>query len=458
MKREARGFDFTDTPDPSGKRGGPALPTRSRKEHPATMPPKQGPQRQLPGVRNEVSPPPPPRRQRSNTMPIIPPVPGSGPTSTSKETSWDVTVPGSGVYRVPASTADEAKQAVVTWFSEAQDDPSQARQLDVMRLQAVPTPKEEGATGGALGGQQQTPTDDMREALFLARERVDSAVKEIVRKKKGGGGYVLYRPNKGKKKPPKELQTFPDRDAAKEAELNRFPPRDPEQLKRARDKMKRKKAKRGKTVRAKDRKATREAIVSSLAQGLTEALFREDEVPGSPWDERLSSLSPAAIASDNRLHGLHRSIEKASIGALGDAHKGMGKSLRGIAKTKMGEHGRETGGKMYVPVHLDVDGSEVGPIHLYIDGGHVRLELSDEARGHIGKLDPDDGNDLRGALMSFQDDHLPKIDGARRAVADRDEYLDKLEDGLDGQLDGMSGVQLHLAKQLIGNKHGRKFR
>jgi len=66
------------------------------------------------------------------------------------------------------------------------------------------------------------------------REMIRNKMKEVVRKKAGGGGYVLYSPNQGKKKPAKPVGTFPTKLGAKKAELSRFPPKDPGKLKRLR--------------------------------------------------------------------------------------------------------------------------------------------------------------------------------------------------------------------------------
>src|SRR6185369_13387984 len=55
----------------------------------------------------------------------------------------------------------------------------------------------------------------------VVREVVRNRVKEVVRKKPGGGGYVLYSPNQGKKKAAKGVGTFPTKLGAKKAELAR---------------------------------------------------------------------------------------------------------------------------------------------------------------------------------------------------------------------------------------------
>ena len=206
-----------------------------------------------------------------------------------------------------------------------------------------------------------------------------------------------------------------------------------------------------------DRKKVKESIVNIMVRQLSERLFSDDEMPGSPWDERISSMHPDAMSSDRKLHALHRGIEKASIGALGDAHKGLTKSLRGMAKVIPGDHAFDPQRKkMFMPVHLDHDGSEIGPLHLYVDGGHVKIEISKDARDQISQLEPNKARDLRGGLMSFQEDHLPEIDKARKAWTDRDSYLDKLHGRLEKQFGGMSGVEHHLAKSLLSKRRPGK--
>lgn len=81
---------------------------------------------------------------------------------------------------------------------------------------------------GAVAGFQAPLSDE--EKMSAVRELVRKRVKEVVRKKPGGGGFVLYSPNKGKKGKPKAVGTFPDRASAKAAELARFPPKDPNKV------------------------------------------------------------------------------------------------------------------------------------------------------------------------------------------------------------------------------------
>jgi len=333
--------------------------------------------------------------------------------------------------------------------------------------------RREASGAGAMGANAPMGRDEQQyEAFKLA---VRQMVREVVRKKAGGGGYALYAPNKGKKKSPKPVGEFPTRVAAKNAELARFPPKDPEQLKKMRsrlEKLKKDPKKRSAAERqdisgrkrtkrsgapARDRKKRKESLVRLMAQDLHERLFHEDEIPGSPWDERISSLHPDAISSDRKLHALHRGIEKASIGALGDAHKGLSKVLRGLVKIHPGDISIDSDRKKtFMPVMLDCDGFEVGPVHLYIDGGHVKIEVSREAREAIAQLEPDAARDLRGGLMSFEEDHLPRIDAAQKAWQARDTYLDKLHGRLEKHASGLSGVEHHLLKGLLAKGGKRK--
>jgi len=381
---------------------------------------------------------------------------GAAPAKTSPgESSWDVYVDGAGVYKVPASDEQSAKDRAAEWLSSGGDPDQAGKKFDPTAFQAV---RGESAVGGSIGSGPQRPLS--AEGLKLFQSLVNQRIQEIVRKKEGGGGYNLYSPNKGKKKNPKPVGEFPTRMAAKRAELDRFPPKDPEQLKRARARLD-KLAKDPKKQQAAARKemgakAKKEALISKMSSTIAERLFHEDEVPGSPWDERLSGMDMDSLSSDKKLHKLMKKIELASNGALGDGHKTLSKVLRGLAKIGPGETMRDPDrGKMYMPLSLDVDGQEIGPIHLYIDGGNVCVEISQEAREMIGGLDPILAKELRGGLMSFQEDHLPKIDKARGPWSERDSHLDSLHAELEKTVGKMSGVQMHLARPMFAGRRRR---
>ncbi len=58
--------------------------------------------------------------------------------------------------------------------------------------------------------------------------------------------------------------------------------------------------------------------------------------------------------------------------------------------------------------------------------------------------------------MSFEEDHLPRIDGAHKAWSARDSYLDKLHGRLEKHAAGLSGVEHHLMKGLLTKGGKRK--
>lgn len=493
MKEAPMNWDVSDTPvepaqRPSGRKPPPfPVKIKDASGRPVRLPGVTPGKPQIGRQQREAAP-----RARSATMPMAnpdaSPVRNAGDTQNPQldpgERSFDVSVPGVGVYRVPGKDPREASSRLSQWLQDGGDADVGNKFYDAAAMHAVPSPTHTGMTGeasvggGSLGGFQRpmNVADEDRQMTYEQRlkEEIRKMVREVVRKKEGGGGFVLYGPNKGKKKSPKPAGEFPTRLAAKRAELARFPPKDADQLKKARkrldkllkDPKKRQDAERkdltgrkpvkkvGKAAGA--RKPRKEAFVQSLSRALTERLFHEDEVPGSAWDERIGSLHPDAVASDKKLANFHKGMEHASFGALGDAHKAMVKALRGMAKVNPGDVAHDPQRKKtFMPVMLDCDGTEIGPVHLYIDGGHVKVEISQDARQQISDMEPDQARDLRGGLMSFQEDHLPKIDRAKKAWDERDAYLDKIHGKLEKHVGGMSGVEAHLARQLL-NKQRRR--
>jgi len=90
--------------------------------------------------------------------------------------------------------------------------------------------------GEEIGVQLDGMPDEVAQLMrmFMARELIKHKVKEVVRKKAGGGGYNLYAPNPGKKGTSKSVGSFPTKLGAKRAELARFPPKEPGKLQRLR--------------------------------------------------------------------------------------------------------------------------------------------------------------------------------------------------------------------------------
>lgn len=480
------------------------------------------------GVRADQDRTPQPRAQQTQA-PVQPNAPAPSPNRSSNQ-AFTTPTRGSRFTKNDPYSFDSDDETTLANPPRSSSPSTMAQTVQVKKVK----PKAEGSNAACMGSNAPVGSDE--DAFTEAVVR--NTVKEIVRKKAGGGGYQLYAPNKGKKKSPKPVGEFPTRLAAKNAELARFPPKDPEQLKRMRarlEKIKKDPKKRAKIERddlsgrkkskksgapAHDRKKRQESFVHQMSNDLyerlfgeanfglgksgqpkhpsdledspsrqgnhlsrssaydrkapdrnpkksrrdhmngrpvTERLFHEDEIPGSPWDEKMTALHPDAISSDKKLHALHRSMEKASIGALGDAHRGLSKVLRGMVKVNPGDISFDADRKKtFMPIMMDCDGYEIGPVHLYVDGGHIKIEVSKEAREAIAQLEPDTARDLRGGLMSFEEDHLPKICGAQKAWAERDSYLDKLHSRLEKHAAGLSGVEHHLMKSLLTKAGKRK--
>jgi hypothetical protein len=494
---EGMDFDVSDSPQepiPPKRKGppsavpvkrDPSLANRGHSYNPGMPPERRNSalvDRGMSLMKREAGEAPPPgasrRRRPSQTMPMMPKV--QVPTGPSPSGKWDVTLPTGAVVRVPAGSAEEAQRTAGEWLK--QQPRKQGASVGGMTVGGqVPivdpnaevvwknfpvVPSNESSVGGSIGSGPQRPLGEI--GLEAFRQMVNNRIQEIVRKKPGGGGYNLYAPNTGKKKKPKLVGEFPTRLAAKRAELARFPPKDPEQLKRARKRLEKlakdpkkriekekeemgvKKPRRAGKPVGDRKKAKKESFIRSLADALSERLFREGGLPGSPWDERISDLPLDALSQDRKLHRYLQGMEKASFEALGDGHRALAKVMRGLAKVNPGDISHDSNhGKMSMPITLDVDGDEIGPIHLYIDGGHVCIEISPEAQKSIASLDPPRAKDIRGGLMSFQEDYLPKIDRARSAWSERDNYLDTLHRKLEKIVGGMSPVELHLVQQLM---------
>ena len=205
------------------------------------------------------------------------------------------------------------------------------RKTEPMGVPIVKKEQQNEMTAGGAGvmGYQLPLGASKEEVKEHVKGLIRQLVHEIIRKKPGGGGYLLYSPNKGKKKDPKPVGEFPTRLSAKRAELARFPPKDTEQLKRARKRLDRlakdpkkradaerrdtmgsdtptsKSAPKGRTGKQKKPAPKKESVfdvmTSAAFRSLNEALFREDDLPGSPWDER---LAPRVVEKLRELLGL----------------------------------------------------------------------------------------------------------------------------------------------------------
>lgn len=330
--------------------------------------------------------------------------------------------------------------------------------------------------------QDDSAADMVREEVV--RQTIRNKIAEVVRKKKGGGGYVLYAPNKGKKHNSKAVGNFPTKLAAKRAELARFPPKDAGKLRRLRkevDKLMKDPKKRAevekRAMKAKGTDTphhagrprghkigegyTREMveaavlskiIIKDVQKNLHEGLFREER-QGSEWDEFIGKISNKALQSDTGFRRLQAQIEKATEASLGQATKVIQKALGADAKVKVSASpGKTDSGQTFAPFSIEVETASVGPIYLYVDKGLPAIEMSDEAKNSLTKVTPGAAKAIRAALAGAQD-NLEKVSGVADAVAQRDSYLSKLETKIDRMIASMSPIQISVLKQLLVKKY-----
>jgi ribosomal protein S10 len=329
-------------------------------------------------------------------------------------------------------------------------------------------------------GLMDTAANIVREEV--ARLAIRQKINEVVRKKAGGGGFVLYSPNKGKKKASHPVATFPTKLAAKRAQLARFPPKDPKKLGRLRKEIQRlmkdpKKRAEAERRAAKQRgtdtgyKAPKvkkpkkesfdrellerailaEAVVVGVKRNLTEGLFKE-EAPNSQWDEYLSQISTNVLNNDKGYKRIQNRLQQATEGALGQAMKMVQKALGGQVKVKAKGGTQFKDGVAHIPFSLALAAAEVGPIYIYVENGVPRIEFSDEAKNALVKVEPEMAKSIRGALASAED-QLGKVSDVRNATGERDQYLQRIESQVDKMIAGLSPLQVSMLKKLLVKKY-----
>jgi hypothetical protein len=338
-------------------------------------------------------------------------------------------------------------------------------------------------------------SDKMDEVAELVRESmirqvVRYKIREVVRKKAGGGGFTLYAPNKGKKHTAKPVATFPTKLAAKRAELARFPPKDPKKLQRLRKEVDRlmkdpkKRADAEKRAASKpghDHNAERSAhgaprvapkaeaaqrasqqlfeakvlakvIMSEMKKHLNEGLFTEEN-PGSQWDEYIKKLSGRALQSDKNFQRHQKNIESATQGLIKSTMRRIAKSLKG-AKLQAGQVKKHDDGRSYLPFGIDGGGVSISPVYLYIDKGTPRVEMSDSAKANMTKAPPELVKLIKAELSMVQEDAgVDPMNPVTQATAKRDQYLSKVERQVDHMIANMSPTQLTILKNLLVKKY-----
>jgi len=473
--------------------------------------------------------------------------------------------------------------------------------------------------------------DEVRQ--HAVREIIRNKVREVVRKKPGGGGYVLYAPNKGKKGKSKAVGTFPTRVGARRAELARFPPKDPEKLKRVRKDVERaskdprkaidrerksarkhealdqekplipgsaasvqtrkidpraptpqaavtqpgqragtvvtstapkpkapgiggqfpptvptsapitggskapastpsvastrqnfqqsqeiapqsgvagirqkfqqqhaaelsqnpvlpplppssqslspdktipmnvpkadqnkqtvpmkklpQEAKKESLIREERRKDHMHRTILSklITRSIKESLFREEKKE-SDWDQYITRLSKQALAGDSKFQSLQKNISRKEEGILDDAFDSIRRAVGKNARLKnFGVKRDGNVGKVYLAFGAEFDGANVEPIYIHIEGGTPKIEVSDNARVALTKIDPSDAKLFRAELVTVQESILDEMDDLTKAVGNRDKYLSKLESTVDSYVSSLTSLEVSLLKNLLIKKY-----
>lgn len=338
--------------------------------------------------------------------------------------------------------------------------------------------KKTETTCAAIAGHQ-APELDEETLAFEQKVRavVRKRIQEVVRKKPGGGGYILYSPNQGKKKAPKPVGEFPTKLAARKAELARFPPKDADKLRRARknlERMAKDPKKRARAVardarserpdgagqprpsRSKGRRPKEEGVLRSIVRSaLAESLFMEEPTE-SRWEERISQLPQEAVESDRRLQRLVKSVADAQSAYLSQIAQRL---ITGLRKAGVKGKGSAVALKErtpYVRVTMECDGTALGAVHIYLDAaGTARLEVTAEYKTGLTRIEPDEAKAVRGTLSAFQDEVQEERteNPVVAAIGARDKYLDALEKKVDGFVSKLDPLGVSLAKGLLIRKY-----
>lgn len=290
----------------------------------------------------------------------------------------------------------------------------------------------------------------------VVRKLIEKKVREVVRKKSGGGGFVLYKPNPGKKGAAKAAQTFPTKIQAKRAELQRYPPKDPGKLARLRREIQRLSKDPKKAKDKEKEKAKKESLdfLNPLIESLVnESLFREERT-GSEWDEHIGKLSKKALAGDKKFQQLQKNIEKKTEGILKDSLNTIKKALGKEVKVKdFGVKKSDERGKTYLAFSATIGNAAIEPIYIYVENGVPKIELSDQARVGLTKADADQAKMFRAELVTVQEGVLDEVEDLVRAIGQRDKYLDKVQDEVDGFIAELTPLQISLLKNLLVQKY-----
>lgn len=298
------------------------------------------------------------------------------------------------------------------------------------------------------------------------RQVIKKRVKEVVRKKQGGEGYVLYSPNPGKSGKAKSVGSFPTKLAARRAELQRFPPKDQSKLSRMKKDVEKLRKNPSKAVEKdhdwmadkskKDKPKSKKESLSRLANMISESIFREEK-EGSDWDEYISKLSKQAVLADKTFQGMQKNIIKRSEKALKVAVSSIKSSLKQSGFDTDGDSLKKDPSKEETYLEFSIADKEgtaqVGPFYVKIVKGVPTIEVSQNAKNSLTKLDPDRSKVLRSKIMEIQEDVLDADKAVSAAIVKRDEYLTKMENKIDGFVADLNSLEITMLKRLLTSKY-----
>jgi hypothetical protein len=304
------------------------------------------------------------------------------------------------------------------------------------------------------------------------RHIIRKKVREVVRKKAGSDNFVLYSPNPGKQGASKAVGEFPTKLAARRAELQRFPPKEPAKLARMKkdvEKLRKNPEKASEkekdwlkdkpkqsAAKAKTKSKSKKESLDYIAKSIAESIFREEK-EGSEWDEYISKLSKQAVLADKTFQNMQKNIIKRSEKALKSA-TGTVKSSLGPAGFKLNDKGIKKDSEaeeMYSEFFLadDEGTAEVGPFYVKMVKGSPAIDVSQNARNSLTRLEPDRSKVLRSKIMEIQEDMLDSDVGVAKAIQKRDEYLKKLEGKIDGFVADLNALEITMLKNVLVNKY-----
>lgn len=296
----------------------------------------------------------------------------------------------------------------------------------------------------------------------VLKEFVRSKMREIVRKKPGGGGYVLYAPNPKKKGPAKQVATFPTKLGAKRAELARFPPDDPTRLNKLRaqvSKLLKDPKKRKDYERIATKLGRKKESVDNLKEtvSLLVKMTLNEASKSSMWDEQIKKLSSKALHGDKKFQRLQNDVEKKTEQVLHDAYDAINSALRKTAKLKNGGIRKSHDGEdIYLTFGASLGNVMVEPLYIFVKDGIPEVQMSDKAKVALTKAEAKDARIFRAELVMVQEKALDVMDELSKSIEARDKYMDGLSDSVDSFVSKLSALQLSILKRLLVGKYKRQ--